>query len=39
MDERASDSADFQEMVKRTLCHYAREDARKGLALVLSALK
>ena len=38
-DERPSESARFQDLLRRTLVHYSRDDARKGLAFVLSALK
>lgn len=39
MDERPSENKAFEDLLKRTLVHYAREDVRKGLAVVLSALK
>jgi len=39
LDENASDNPDFQDLLKRTLVHFAREDARKGLAFILSILK
>jgi hypothetical protein len=38
-DEKASDNPEFEDLLKRSLIHYAREDARKGLAFILSALK
>lgn len=37
--ERVSDNPDFKVLLKRTLMDYAPEDARKGLAFILSALK
>lgn len=37
--EKASDNAAFIDLLKRTLILYAPEDARKGLAILLSALK
>jgi hypothetical protein len=39
LGEKPSDSPEFLDMLKRTLIHYTREDARRGLGLVLSALK
>jgi hypothetical protein len=39
LDEKPSDNAEFQDLLKRSLLLYAREDARKGLAFILSALK
>ena len=39
LGERPSENPDFQALFKRTLLDYSREDARKGLAIVLSALK
>jgi len=39
LDERPSDISDFQGLLKRSLVHFAREDARKGLAFILSTLK
>jgi hypothetical protein len=39
LDEKPSDNAEFQGLMKRSLLLYAREDARKGLAFILSALK
>ncbi len=39
LDEKPSDSSDFQDLLKRSLVHFAREDARKGLAFILSTLK
>ena len=39
LDERPSDNPRFQDLLKRTLVFYGREDSRKGLALVLSTLK
>ncbi|TVY68951.1 Long-chain-alcohol oxidase, partial [Lachnellula suecica] len=38
MDEKASDSPQFQALLKRTLAFYTPEDQRKGLAFILSAL-
>jgi hypothetical protein len=37
--ERPSDNAAFQDMLRRSLVQYSPEDARKGLAFVLSTLK
>jgi hypothetical protein len=39
LDERPSDIPRFQELLKRLLVFHAREESRKGLALVLSTLK
>jgi hypothetical protein len=39
LNEKPSDNADFQDLLKRSLVHFAREDARKGLAFILSTLK
>jgi hypothetical protein len=39
LDEKPSDNPDFQDLLKRSLVHFAREDARKGLAFILSTLK
>lgn len=39
LSEKASASPDFQELLKRSLIQYSREDARKGLAFLMSALK
>jgi hypothetical protein len=39
LDERASEIPEFQDLLKRTLIHYARDDAKKALAGLLSALK
>jgi len=39
LDEKPSDNPDFQDLLKRVLVHFAREDARKGLAFILSTLK
>ena len=39
LEERPSDNAGFQDLLKRSLIHYTRDDARKGLAFILSALK
>lgn len=39
LDEKPSDSPVFVDLLKRVLIQYTREDARKGLGLVLSALK
>ena len=38
-NEKASDNPEFETLLKRSLVHYAPEDARKGLAFILSALK
>ncbi len=37
--EKPSDTPEFHELVKRTLIHFSREDARKGFSFLLSALK
>jgi hypothetical protein len=37
--ERASEIPLFQDLLRRTLIDFSREDARKGLSLVLSTLK
>jgi len=37
--EKPSDSPEFQDLLRRTLVQYSREDARKGLAFLTSALK
>jgi len=39
LNEKPSDNADFQDLLKRSLVHFAREDARKGLAFILTTLK
>jgi hypothetical protein len=39
LDEKPSDNTDFQDLLKRSLVHFAKEDARKGLAFILSILK
>jgi hypothetical protein len=39
MDEKPSNNPDFEDLLKRSLVQYSREDVRKGLAFVLSALK
>jgi len=39
LEERPSENPLFQDLLKRTLIQYSREDARKGLRMVLSALK
>jgi hypothetical protein len=43
LDEYLADTASgnpaFEDLLKRSLVHYAPEEARKGLAFVLSALK
>ncbi|TAQ85176.1 hypothetical protein B7494_g6507 [Chlorociboria aeruginascens] len=38
LNERPSDNPRFQALLKRTMMFYARDDAKKGLSLVLSAL-
>lgn len=37
--EKPSENPEFQDLLRRTLIHYSREDARKGLAFLMSALK
>lgn len=37
--EKPSDIPEFQDLLKRTLVQYAREDARKGFSFLLSGLK
>jgi hypothetical protein len=37
--EKPSDNPEFQVLVKRTLMQYSREDARKGLSFLLTAMK
>ncbi len=39
LDEKPSENANFQDLLRRSLAYYAREDARKGLAFILSTLK
>jgi len=39
LDEKPSDNPKFQDLLKRTLSTYARDDARKGLSVVLTTLK
>lgn len=39
LEEKPSDNPQFQELLRRSLIHFSREDARKGLAFILSALK
>lgn len=39
MSEKPSDCPGFEDLLSRTLIDYSREDARKGLAFVLSSLK
>lgn len=39
LDEKPSDSRDFQDLLKRSLIYFVREDARKSLAFILSTLK
>jgi hypothetical protein len=39
LDEKPSDSHDFQDLLKRCFVHFVREDARKGLAFILSTLE
>lgn len=39
LDERPSANPNFQSLLKRYLGQYAPDDAKKGLAFVLSALK
>lgn len=38
-DEKPSDIPQFQDLLKRSLVFFARDDAKKGLTLVLSTLK
>ena len=39
LGERPSENPKFQEILTRSLLEYSRDDARKGLAILLSALK
>jgi len=39
LDERPSDNPHFQSLLKRYLINYAPDDARSGLAFILSTLK
>jgi hypothetical protein len=39
LNERPSDIPRFQDLLKRTLVFFTRDDAKKGLTLVLSTLK
>lgn len=39
LEEKPSDNPKFHELLQRSLIHYSPEDARKGLAFILSALK
>ncbi len=39
LKEKPSESAEFKELLRRQLLSYTREDRRKGLAFILSALK
>jgi hypothetical protein len=39
LSERPSDNPEFQDLLRRTLVQYSREDARKGLAFLTSALE
>jgi hypothetical protein len=39
LNEKPSDIPEFQELLSRLLVFYGREDARKGLGVILSALK
>ena len=39
LNENASSIPAFKELVHRTLGDYVRDDARKGIALILSALE
>ncbi len=39
LKEKPSESAEFKDLLKRQLVSYTREDRRKGLAFILSALK
>jgi len=39
LSERPSENPAFQALLRRTLVDYSRDDARKGLAIMLSALK
>lgn len=39
LSENATSIPAFKELVRRTLANYVREDARKGIAFILSALE
>ena len=39
LQESASSIPAFRELLRRTLGHYVREDARKGIRVILSALE
>jgi hypothetical protein len=39
LGEKPSDNPAFQDVLKRALIQYTRDDGRKGLAFILSALK
>lgn len=39
LQEKASSVPGFRELLRRTLGNYVREDARKGIRVILSALK
>lgn len=39
LDEKPSSNPEFQDLLKRSLAFYVRDDARKGLAFILSVLK
>ena len=39
LEERPSENPLFQDLLKRMLVHYSRDDARKGLGMILSGLK
>ncbi len=39
LQENASSIPEFKQLVHRTLGNYVREDARKGIALILTALE
>jgi hypothetical protein len=39
LEEKPSDNAAFQKLLQKSVLYYSTEDARKGLAFVLSTLK
>jgi hypothetical protein len=39
LDEKPSENPAFQDVLKRVLVQYTKDDAKKGLAFILSALK
>jgi hypothetical protein len=39
LSEKPSANPEFQELLKRSLLHFSREEARKKLAFLMSALK